>query len=170
MGMHHSCSGKHGYDLHYQKAVYQMDKEQLTVALVEEDRLRLSATWQEQFALFDTNHWRQQVCHLLQKEALRVAGVHEKDLNAALVALRSARAKFRHDPTFYKPIYVRFDRAVGCATPLHEPIEIGGPLDVPLLDPSTSAPTTLVEALESRSLEESGSFNGPVVVLAGSIT
>lgn len=149
-----------------------MGRDQIETALRKEDRLRLSSEWQEQFAMFDTNDWRQQVCHLLQLEALRMASIEEHDLNPALVTLRSSRANFQWDPDFYKPVYVRFDRAVprlGVSQGTSgewQSVVGGAAMDVPLLDPWTLAPTTIVEALEARF----GTERAPVVVLAGSIT
>eukprot|EP00928_Gymnodinium_smaydae_P000004 TRINITY_DN10003_c0_g2_i1.p1 TRINITY_DN10003_c0_g2~~TRINITY_DN10003_c0_g2_i1.p1 ORF type:complete len:186 (-),score=8.94 TRINITY_DN10003_c0_g2_i1:62-619(-) len=185
MGMHHSFSGKAGYGLYAQRGCLEMPKDQIEQALQVEDRLRCDKVWQEKWAMFDTNEWRQQVCHELQLEALREVGVPERDLEKGLATLRSSRHMFHWDHDFYRPVYVRFDRAV--LPPLrYDAINERFP-HIPLIDPRTSLETTLEEALnvrvggalacgwqgtkwsaESDPVFENGSV--PVVVLAGSIT
>eukprot|EP00928_Gymnodinium_smaydae_P000003 TRINITY_DN10003_c0_g1_i1.p1 TRINITY_DN10003_c0_g1~~TRINITY_DN10003_c0_g1_i1.p1 ORF type:complete len:185 (-),score=9.85 TRINITY_DN10003_c0_g1_i1:565-1119(-) len=183
--MHFRFSGKVGYGLHAQRGGLDLPREQLEGALKVEDRLRCDKVWQEKWAMFDTNEWRQQVCHELQLQALREVGVPEQALEKGLATLRSSRRRFQHDEDFYRPVYVRFDRAVLPAL-TYDSINEQFP-HVPLIDPRTSLETSLEEALnlriggplacgwhgtewsaEMHPVFENGSV--PVVILAGSIT
>lgn len=174
MGMMHPCSGKHAYDYHWQSNGLEMSRDLLERAVKEEDRLRLDIKWQEKWACFDTNEWRLQVCHQLQLEALRAVGVAERELEPAVVTLRNHRVDYAEDASFYRPVYVRFDRAVGgtlCSCWRRHcqasglPITRGdegctpgrrySPLqDVPLIDPNTLNATTLLQVLATMQVPE----------------
>lgn len=169
MGMHHSFSGKSGYDVCWVPGGLEIQAQQLLAVLKEEDRLRKDQSWQQRFALFDTNDWRQQICDALQRTALDAANVAEADKDKGLVTLRNwrgMRSRSSDDPL--TPCYVQFDRAIG-----HPKYRTPCPKDsatfaanVRLLKISGEE-TTLLKALsELVPCPETK----PVVVLAGSIT
>merc|ERR1712070_1246166 len=101
-------SGKHGYHYHHQDGALVIDRDSLERIIMTEDEFRLSDEWQKKFAQHDTNEWRVQVCHELQMAALYAHGIEDP---AGLITIRNHRREYQNDDSFYKPVYVKYDRS-----------------------------------------------------------
>jgi len=171
--MHHSTSGKFGREMFEVPTASMLTRAQLEALVRREDELRVSTSWQARFAEKDSDDWWAEQCNLLQHQAILDLFPHfdEQQRKQVVVLLRCSRKRFSHDASFYKPVYVRFDRTMQNGLPMTGPALGKAVTDVACLHPivpESSAPIALSGYLDS--LPKHGDLALPVVIFAGSLS
>ncbi|KAL9649086.1 hypothetical protein ABK040_008463 [Willaertia magna] len=102
MGMFHSTSGKHGYNLYQVPTDFKITKEEMILLLTIEQSLRRSEEIQQEYTEADYDELKlEKITEKLQNEAIkRVFNLTQKDgelFDKCLIALRNARVIYKDD-------------------------------------------------------------------------